>query len=38
MPRFVALLRAINTPPRHVKMDRLRTIVEDAGFEFKGAA
>ncbi len=33
MPRFVALLRAINTPPRHVKMDRLRTIVEDAGFE-----
>ena len=33
MPRFVALLRAINTPPRHVKMDRLRSIVEGAGFE-----
>ncbi len=33
MPRFVALLRAINTPPRHVKMDRLRAIVDGAGFE-----
>jgi len=33
MTRFVALLRAINTPPRHVKMDRLRSIVEGAGFE-----
>ncbi len=33
MSRFVALLRAINTPPRHVKMDRLRSIVEEAGFE-----
>jgi uncharacterized protein (DUF1697 family) len=33
MARFVALLRAINTPPRHVKMDRLRAIVEGAGFE-----
>lgn len=33
MPRFVALLRAINTPPRHVKMDHLRSIVEGAGFE-----
>lgn len=33
MPRFVALLRAINTPPRHVKMDRLRGIVEEEGFE-----
>ncbi len=33
MSRFVALLRAINTPPRHVKMDRLRSIVEGAGFE-----
>jgi uncharacterized protein (DUF1697 family) len=26
MSRFVALLRAINTPPRHVKMDRLAVI------------
>lgn len=33
MSRFVALLRAINTPPRYVKMDRLRGIVEGAGFE-----
>ncbi len=33
MPRFVALLRAINTPPRHVKMDRLRGTIEDEGFE-----
>ncbi len=33
MAHFVALLRAINTPPRHVKMDRLRAIVEGAGFE-----
>lgn len=33
MSRFVALLRAINTPPRHVKMERLRTVVEEAGFE-----
>ena len=33
MPRFIALLRAINTPPRHVKMDRLRSIVEGVGFE-----
>lgn len=33
MARFVALLRAINTPPRHVKMDRLRGIVEDAGLD-----
>lgn len=32
MQRFVALLRAINTPPRHVKMERLRAIVEEAGF------
>lgn len=32
MQRYVAFLRAINTPPRHVKMDRLRTIVEEAGF------
>ena len=31
MPRFVALLRAINTPPRHVKMDRLRSIFEALG-------
>ena len=36
MPRFVALLRAINTPPRHVKMDRLRAIVERAGFDSVG--
>ncbi len=36
MPRFVALLRAINTPPRHVKMERLRSIVEGAGFENVG--
>jgi len=33
MSRFVALLRAINTPPRHVKMYRLRAIVERAGFD-----
>ena len=32
MTRFVALLRAINTPPRHVKMECLRTILRDAGF------
>ena len=31
--RYVALLRAINTPPRHVKMPRLRAVFEDLGFE-----
>jgi len=33
MQQYVALLRAINTPPRHVKMERLRTIVRSAGFD-----
>lgn len=33
MTRFVALLRAINTPPRHVKMDRLRSIFESLHFD-----
>jgi uncharacterized protein (DUF1697 family) len=33
MPRYVALLRAINTPPRHVKMDRLRSVFRSLGFE-----
>lgn len=32
MQRYVAFLRAINTPPRHVKMNRLRSIIEEAGF------
>ena len=31
--RYVALLRAINTPPRHVKMDRLRAVLEGLGFD-----
>lgn len=33
MTRYVAFLRAINTPPRHVKMDRLREVFESLGFE-----
>jgi len=33
MARFVAFLRAINTPPRHVKMKRLRAVFESLGFE-----
>ncbi len=33
MTRFVAFLRAINTPPRHVKMGRLRAIFGSLGFE-----
>ena len=31
--RYVAFLRAINTPPRHVKMARLREAFEGLGFE-----
>jgi uncharacterized protein (DUF1697 family) len=31
--RSVAFLRAINTPPRHVKMDRLRAVFTSLGFE-----
>ena len=33
MTRLVALLRAINTPPRHVKMANLRAIFVDLGLE-----
>jgi uncharacterized protein (DUF1697 family) len=33
MARYVAFLRAINTPPRHVKMDRLRATFEDLGLQ-----
>lgn len=32
MPRYVALLRAINVGGRTVKMDRLRELFEDLGF------
>lgn len=32
MTRLVAFLRAINTPPRHVKMDQLRAVFESLGF------
>lgn len=31
--RYAALLRAINTPPRWVKMDRLRAVFEGLAFE-----
>jgi uncharacterized protein (DUF1697 family) len=30
--RYAALLRAINTPPRHVKMDRLGSVFEGLGY------
>jgi uncharacterized protein (DUF1697 family) len=33
MPRYVAFLRAINVGGHIVKMDRLRTVFEDMGFE-----
>ncbi|MFQ5516324.1 MAG: DUF1697 domain-containing protein [Acidimicrobiia bacterium] len=33
MARFVAFLRAINTPPRHVKMERLRAVFESLEFD-----
>jgi len=33
MTRYVAFLRAINTPPRHVKMARLREVFSGLGFE-----
>lgn len=33
MSRYVAFLRAINTPPRHVKMDRLRVVFQSLGFD-----
>ncbi len=33
MTRYVAFLRAINTPPRHVKMARLRAVFEALGFD-----
>jgi len=33
MPRYVAFLRAINTPGRNVKMDRIRTAVESLGYD-----
>ena len=33
MPRYVAFLRAINTPPRHVKMARLSEIVSGLGLQ-----
>ena len=33
MPRYVALLRAINVGKRIVKMDKLRALFEDAGFK-----
>jgi uncharacterized protein (DUF1697 family) len=33
MPRYVALLRAINVGKRIVKMDRLRSIFQDAGLK-----
>jgi len=33
MTRYIALLRAINTPPRHVKMDELRGLFESLGFD-----
>lgn len=33
MTRNVAFLRAINTPPRHVKMARLRAVFEALGFD-----
>jgi hypothetical protein len=36
MSRFVALLRAINTPPRHVKMDRLAVIGRDVYWSHVG--
>ncbi len=32
MIRYVAFLRAINTPPRHVKMVRLRAVFTGLGF------
>jgi uncharacterized protein (DUF1697 family) len=32
MPRYIALLRAINVGGRVVKMDRLRALFEDSGF------
>ena len=31
MNRYVAFLKAVNTPSRNVKMDRLRSVVESAG-------
>lgn len=33
MTRYVAFLRSINTPPRHVKMARLQTVFNGLGFE-----
>jgi uncharacterized protein (DUF1697 family) len=33
MPRYVALLRAINVGKRIVKMDKLRALFEEAGFK-----
>ncbi len=33
MTRYVAFLRAINTPPRHVKMIDLRAVFESLGFD-----
>jgi len=33
MPRYVAFLRAINTPGRNVKMDRLRSTFESLGLD-----
>ena len=33
MTRYVAFLRSINTPPRHVKMARLRGTFIRLGFE-----
>jgi uncharacterized protein (DUF1697 family) len=33
VPRYVALLRAINTPGRNIKMDRLRSAFEATGCE-----
>jgi uncharacterized protein (DUF1697 family) len=33
MPHFIAFLRGINVGGHRVKMDRLRTLFEDAGFE-----
>lgn len=32
MPRYVAFLRAINTPPRWVKMELLRASFTEAGY------
>lgn len=33
MTRYVAFLRSINTPPRHVKMDQLRAVFESLRFD-----